>query len=142
VPFGGTGSDPGWFYRYECVPVEPTAEERAADEAEAAENADAEEIDTVMKTADRLAKGVENWTPVTGGTITADAPLSIHNGQIVLTSDGQVWYRHPGWYDDYRPTEAQITDDDLVARVRAILAGGDRRRYQYQVKTEAPTVRS
>lgn len=139
---GGTGSDPGWYYRLTVVPVAPTAAELAADAADAAERADRDEIAAVMRAADQAAwgKAVTAWTRLDGQTITADPPggLTTHDGQIIVTDGGDCWYQHPGWYDSYIRREARITDETLIGRVRAILAAGDRRRGNYQITTASP----
>ncbi|RKR92748.1 hypothetical protein BDK92_7227 [Micromonospora pisi] len=129
--------DPGWFYNYNFVVVEPTAEEVEADRQEKAEQDDLTELAEVMKLADRTPRqAVDSLTNLEGATITEDSAggMTIHGGQITVTPTDEVWYQHPGWYDDYVRTEGRVDDPELIARVRAIIAGGDRRRGAYAVK--------
>lgn len=139
---GGTGDEIGWYYAYECVPVEATDAERADDQRRHGEAADHDEIRDVLHAARDLARARalgdgEPAERVTGQTITLEAVgyAAVHDGQITVTAGGDVWVYHPGYHDDYIRTQARITGPDLVARVRAVLAGGSRRRGAYVVDT-------
>ena len=131
----GPSREPGWYYTYACVAVEPTAEEVSDDAARAAELADAEEIAAV---AEAVRKGVDYLPESQAGTRRTAAAAgrigittgttSYGDGEVTLTEDGQVIWYHPGYYDDYRASEGATSDADLAARVRAVIAGGDRTR--------------
>jgi hypothetical protein len=138
---GGTSAEVGWYYRYEYVPVEPTAQERSDDDREAAEKADLQELHAIILAVERGGDAAEWTRQWTGGlqvaaTITKDSPggMSVHGGQIILTATGELFWQHPGWYDDWRSTERRIADPDLVTRIRAALAGGSRRRGAFEVR--------
>lgn len=124
-----------WCYGYELEVVEPTDEERAADAEKAAVTADAEDIHKLMKSAGRLtAARAASWTRIPGEQIAAiittsqGSGLRFQGGTLTLTTDNRVVWQHPGYYDDYIHTEGISDDPELVARVRAILAAGSRKR--------------
>jgi hypothetical protein len=130
-----THDEAHWDFRYEVAIVEPTPAETAEDEAAAAYRRDAQEIHDLMDNAGKLtgARAGDHWTPVPDreqeGSIYATAgTTAYHAGTLILTTDGQVIWQHPGWYDDYIRSEGITTSTELVTRVRAVLAGGDRRR--------------
>lgn len=65
---------------------------------------------------------------------------AVRGGTLIRTRDGHVVWQHPGYYDDYIPTEGESTDPGLLARVDAVLAAGTRNRvvydqlaYRYQI---------
>jgi hypothetical protein len=128
--------EPGWYYTYACVAVEPTASEAAADVARAAVQEDAEEIAAVTEA---VRKGVEYMPEIQAGTLRTSGAVAgritvssgstgYSDGEVTLTGDGQVIWYHPGYYDDYRASEGTTSDADLAARVYAVIAGGDRTR--------------
>lgn len=133
--------DPGWRFAFTYAVVANTAAEDAADAAAAVADADHTEIAAVMDAASRTTRTrFDSFTAVDGPSITEEAAggMTVHGGQITVTADGTVYYQHPGWYDDYVSSEAVITDPELLARIAAVIAGGDRRRGQYQVRGLAP----
>lgn len=50
--------------------------------------------------------------------------------------EGRRIWQHPGYYDDYIPTERHITDASLVEKVRQLVAKGSRTRGRYTVTKE------
>jgi hypothetical protein len=124
-----------WDFRYSLVIVEPTAEETTADEAEAAYRRDAAAIYHLFEETPKLtgARADDQWTLIPAneqaGSIHASAGSTAYAaGTVILTTGGRVVWQHPGWYDDYVRSEGTSTDPELADRVRAILAGGPRRR--------------
>lgn len=125
--------EPGWYYRYTGAVVEPTADERSADEAREAQKRDGEEIAAAVKDA----KGRMEWVPEAQAW---DAPVPETAGEIAVTTgtapdgtlyllaDGRAMWRHPGYYDDYRRSEGITSDPEIAVRVRAVLAAGSRKR--------------
>lgn len=128
-------ADPGWYYSYRYAVVEPTVSEREQDEREAAEIADGKEIDLVFTAARKAVTAVEHdtGTRVEGPSIvtvsTAAGLYDGHDGRLTLTNDGTLHWYHPGFYDDWRSTAGVVADEQIVAQVRTILAGGARRRH-------------
>lgn len=123
-----------WDFRYTAMVVEPTMAE-AADDAEAsAAKADAGNIAAVVAEVRDTAERREPTSRTPGearvGSIilTTGIATVIRAGELILTRDGTLIWTHPGYYDDYIPSEGTSIDPNLVARVRAILAGGARSR--------------
>jgi hypothetical protein len=137
-----THDEAHWDFRYDLAIVEPTAEETAHDDAEAAARADETEMASVfaaMEKAPRTEAGeTESWSTVTGPKISRRAGSfdQIDDGQIILDGDRAI-RQHPGYYDDYRRSELATTDPALVGRVRAIIEAGDRVVGSYTVKVSA-----
>lgn len=123
---------PGWYWRYEAVEVSPTAAEVDADHEAALWIDDYRTIKLVLlaaeKAADRHEPEPGEW-PRGALTITREGRGSgvQHFGEIVVTDDGQCWWTHLGYYDDYRSVVGLITDATVIARIEAVLAGGSRR---------------
>lgn len=130
-----TAEDAGWWYWYDYAVLVPTADEVEEDQAVRAAAADHRDIHSVMRAAAGCAGRceVDILQQIQGPSITADSIGSIHNGRITLGVDGTVWWQHPGYPDDWSRTEGQIVDPDLIGEIKAILAGGTRRRGPYQV---------
>lgn len=134
--------DAHWHLWHEAVVVEPTEEEIAADEQERAEHADENELRALMETARRSGEPAAEVTRVASEDIlgiirkTGGSLVPYDDGQVVLLRDGRALYQHPGYYDDYTPTERHITDDALIARARALIARGSRSRGCYTVEGE------
>lgn len=130
--------EPGWYYRYEYVVVEPTEQEQAADDRRAAERADHDEIEATFAAARQAVTGrVEPPAPrPNGATIVKRRARGMggDDGRLTLDQDGQLHWHHPGHYDDWRASSGQIVDRAIVARVRAIVAGGARTRGHYEVQ--------
>src|SRR5690606_19536465 len=118
-----------------------TEEEIAADEQERAEHADENELRALMETARRSGEPAAEVTRVASEDIlgiirkTGGSLVPYDDGQVVLLRDGRALYQHPGYYDDYTPTERHITDDALIARARALIARGSRSRGCYTVES-------
>jgi len=63
------------------------------------------------------------------GSITAwTDPTGFNAGKLILTVDRRVFWQHPGYPGDYVRSEGATTDLPVEARVRAVLAGGSRKR--------------
>jgi hypothetical protein len=128
--------EPGWYYTYTCVAVEPTADEAADDTTRAAGQADAEEIaaatEAVRKSVEYVPEaeaGTRRPAAAVAGKISITTGTTRYSdGEITLTQDGTVTWYHPGYYDDYHASEGSTADPDLAARVRAIITAGDRTR--------------
>lgn len=126
--------EPGWYWRYTGVPVEPDTAEREQDAAEQAERDDeaciAELFAAVRAAVERHEAAVDR---IEGPSVTtAIGAMGQHNGRITL-ADGMIHYYHPGWYDDWRATAGDTSDPELIARFREIIAGGPRNRGQFTV---------
>lgn len=126
--------DPHWLVTYTCVRVETTPDEAAADRAADAEAADAAEIDDLMRQAGTVTAAAtaiaapyppeqEITATITGR---AGHTGTVGTGTLILTRDGRVHWRHPGYYDDYIPTAGTTTDPAFTGRVRALTAAGSR----------------
>lgn len=130
-----THDEAHWDFRYTVAVVEPTQEERDADADATAKRADAQEIHDLVREIDNSeVRAVDYWTVIPdddqAGTIdiTHGYTGAVAGGRVVLTTAGQVWWQHPGYYDDYIRTERVADDPELVARVRHVLDGGTRER--------------
>src|SRR5690606_36700230 len=113
---------------HEVAIVETTDEEIAADEQERAEHADENELRALMETARRSGEPAAEVTRVASEDIlgiirkTGGSLVPYDDGQMVLLREGRVLYQHPGYYDDYIPTEKRITNPALVQKARALIA--------------------
>lgn len=122
-----------WDFSYQVAIVEPTAEESAGDAAAEAALTDARELADLVTEAAKRANpvAVDHHATITDPlgviTVTTGIAAVIHAGQLTLTPDVLVW-QHPGYYDDYVPTEGSTADSDLIERMRAVLAAGERKR--------------
>ncbi len=129
--------DPGWRCDITYAVLTPTAKEIESDHVEAAEAADLKEIDDLMTAVNRDSKPttVDSLSRLDGPSITTDSPgsMSIHGGKVTVTDDG-VFYQHPGFYDCWTPSQWQVTDPGLLARIAAVLALGERRQGRYLVQ--------
>jgi hypothetical protein len=137
-----------WDFSYTVIAVEPTAPEREADEIEAATLADGKALYALFHDTQilRAARAVDDYTAVPEqdrvGTIEGSAgSIGSHGwfdtGRVILAQDGRVLWQHPGHYDDWTRTEAVLTDDELVQRVRDLIAVGPRKRmYHHQLTDE------
>lgn len=131
--------DPGWYWTATGVEVEPTADEAEADRVEAARQADEAEIAQVVREVSRTAelseRGPDSPRVPAGHTITrhGGSLTRFPDGTVTLADDGQVWWYHPGYYDDYRAVQGQVVDEALIERVRAVVDGGSRERGPYTV---------
>lgn len=130
-----THDQPHWDFLYQVEIVAPTPAEQTKDERKAAEQADAATIHDLMRDAPTLtgARAADRHTPIPGdqraGTITlTTGTTGFPDGHLILTTDNRVVWQHPGYYDDYIPTEGTSADPGLVERVRAVLAAGPRTR--------------
>lgn len=130
--------DPGWYYRYSYVVVAPNEAEAEQDRVEAAERADLDTIYAVFRAVEAAADRSE-VTPETphipaGQTITRTSGSVQHfnDGTVTLAGD-EAWWYHPGYYDDYRAVQGRVTDPEVLARVRAVFAGGSRQRGSFRV---------
>lgn len=123
---------PGWYWRYEAIEVEPTPDEVDADHESALWVDDYRTIKLVMrdaeKAADLHAPEPGEW-PRSSRTIAKEGRGSGVSsfGKIVVTDGGEYWWTHPGYYDDYRAVVGLISDEAVIARIKAVLAGGTRR---------------
>lgn len=134
-----------WDLRHTVALVEPTEEETAADEAEAAERADAAALHTLMTRLAHAGGRSETHTdlgePAAEITARYGSYVSSHDGgRLIVGRDGRMVHRHPGYYDDYRRTEMEVTDPEEWARIRALIDAGPRKRthieqlfYDYEV---------
>jgi hypothetical protein len=140
-----THDEAHWDYSYDVAIVEPTAEEAAADEQEAAERADAAALAKLVEEIDRLPRTQRGYSPILGrvGAISRRyggwAGDEHDGGAVILTDDGRLFYQHPGWYDDYVRTETTITDPDLAERARALIADGPRTRSHLYLQQQPTT---
>jgi hypothetical protein len=120
--------EPGWRVIVSGVPVEPTADERAADQAAADAKADAAHLAAEFTS---IAKACTD--PVTPAKLTGQQ-ISKHTGStglappeyLALTDAGTVRYHHPGHYDDWRVAEGESADPDVIARFGNLLTAGAR----------------
>lgn len=132
--------DAHWHLMHVVAIVEATEEEIAADERERAERADEQALRTLLEDASRSGEPAAEVTRVASEDIlgiirkTGGSLVPYDDGQVVLLRDGRALYQHPGYYDDYTPTERHITDDALIARARALIARGSRSRGCYTVE--------
>lgn len=150
-----THDEAHWDFDYTVAIVEPTEAERERDAARERERADARQVHELMEDAARLtaARAVEDgagWAVIEqAGCITGFAGTpgtsSFKTGTLILGRDGTVTWRHPGYYDDYIRTEGTSSDPELVARVRAVLDGGNRTRavadqliHTYVIEVDTP----
>ncbi len=124
---GSTGDDPGWRCDYQYIVVAPTDAEVAADQREQAQHEDQQTIEKLLHDVDAVRGFTDSAqrTALTGQSI-RHITESGSGGMITVTGDGAVWYQHPGFYDDWRHREFEITDLALLARIRAVLDGGPR----------------
>jgi hypothetical protein len=127
---GGTDAEVGWYANYRYVVVELTAQEAAADARELAELADGQEICAVHELAKKTSVRVQTPTRVGPAVATINARLlhETDTGTITVTTAGDIWFQSYLWLDEPIHHELHITDPDLAARVRAIVAGGSRSR--------------
>jgi hypothetical protein len=145
-----THDEAHWDLLHVLAIVEPTADERAADEAEAAERADTAELHQLareMQSRSDHAQLTEGWSEIPDslqvGVVrcwygTADRH---DGGRLLLTRDDRVVFQHPGFYDEWVRTERITTDPELLARVRAVFdAGGRTRRYVDQMNYDYEVV--
>lgn len=126
-----------WNFHYTLEIIEATADEIRADAEAAAVRADAAEIAGLFAELARRSRTYEgSHTRVAdvdrvgsiSGSSGTPGTSSFGIGTVVLAVDGRVVWHHPGFYDDYTPTETVTTDPELVARVRALLDTGARTR--------------
>lgn len=122
-----------WDLRYEVAIVAATPQETAADAAEQAERQDATTVaDLVDSIQASPGPVVDRMTAIPDkervGTIEVSSGMGtyIPAGTLTLTVDGRVVWQHPGFYDTWDATERILTDPELVAAVRRVLAGGTR----------------
>jgi hypothetical protein len=122
-----------WDLEHVVAVVEPTAEEVSADEADRAAVADATEIHQLVQAVSRAGAAVAGWSHIDPDTVVGvietwygSSGMDHRSGTVTLTRDEQVIFQHPGYYDDFVHTERVLTDDALVARVRAVVAAGPR----------------
>ncbi|WP_028479072.1 hypothetical protein [Nocardia sp. CNY236] len=142
-----------WDLAHTVVIVEPTAQETAEDDAARADMTDATTLRQLVEEVRRTGAATQGWTTIDDadrvGVITCWYYSMMHehrDGTLILTRNGRAVFQHPGWYDDYIPTERVVTDPDVIARVSAAIEAGDRTRhahdgqmsYRYQV-TGNPT---
>jgi hypothetical protein len=130
-----THDEAHWDFSYQVAVVEDTAEEKAADAEQAAQQADALAIHAVLDRAHELtgATAGDRWSKLPDDVVgqveaTSGVAAVVRGGTLTLTGDGRVVWQHPGWYDDYVRSEGVSSDPELAARVRAILAAGPRKR--------------
>lgn len=134
---GQPGAGAGWRNHVEGVIVGPDEAEAARDaEAEAARR-DGEQIMTALKDIQaRLGyvPELEARRPaadrVAARVTLRYGSLAMHDdGELALTTDGEVTWYHPGYYDDYRATAGTSRDPAPVALARAIFDAGSRERH-------------
>ncbi|WP_435113774.1 hypothetical protein [Nocardiopsis synnemataformans] len=147
-----THDEPHWDLWHQVAVVEPTEDEaREAAELEAA-RADAAALHALLEDP--------RWIGAPASTEYSDVPpedqvgvvLCVSglartrhpNGTVVLTRDGRLLLRHPGYYDSYIATERVVTDAELVGRARSLIEAGARTRtyvdlleYDYTVQPGA-----
>lgn len=134
--------DAHWHLWHEVAIVEATEEEIAADEQERAEHADEQALRTLLEDASRSGEPATEVTRTADEDIlgiirkTGGSLMPYNDGQVVLLRDGRALYQHPGYYDDYIPTEKRITTPALVQKARALIAKGPRTRGCYTVEIE------
>lgn len=122
-----------WDLKHVVAVVEPTIEELSADEAERAAVADATEIHQFVEMLSRAGAAEAGWSRIDPdaavGVIEAwygPSGMEHRNGTVTLTRDEQLIFQHPGYYDEFVRTERVLTDQALVARMRAVLGAGPR----------------
>lgn len=130
-----THDEAHWDFSYQVAVVEDTDDEKAADAEQAAQRADALTVHALLGKAHELtgATAGDRWSKLPDDAVgqveaTSGVAAVVRGGTLTLTGDGRVVWQHPGWYDDYVRSEGVSSDPDLVARVRAILDGGPRKR--------------
>lgn len=104
--------DAGWAWFGSGVPVEPTPEERAADEARAARAAAERELTDLLADSPRRSE-VAHLTPVSEPVVT----ITRSGVAWTVTLGGELWVQSRGSYDDYRCTEVCVTDPDIIQRI-------------------------
>lgn len=129
---------PGWHYDFAWAEVEPTEAEQAEDAEKQAQASDEAEIKGLFAEASEAALAGERTDdqPVTmpeGATITRTAKHATHAGRLVATED-EVWYHHPGHYDDWRSVVGRVENRALANRIRDLVARGDRNRGEWKVQ--------
>lgn len=123
-----------WYAEYLLALVAPSEDELDAEEARGRARMDAEELHDLVQDAALLTcpREVDRPARISGrvGAVTVTTGINglVPAGRLVLDADGTVWWQHPGTYDTYVPVQGVSRDADLVARVRAVLATGPRRR--------------
>jgi len=129
--------NPGWYWTYEGVVVEPTTEESDEDAKRTAELADEKSIERLVHDIRAAADLSDGTAKVPDGQtieITSGSVQPFWDGRITLTTDGLVWWEHPGYYDDWLSVIGQITDECIISRVRETIAAGSRIRGRYEVR--------
>ena len=113
---------PGWYYNGTYAELVPTA-------AQIGDQEDREAVAALWVTCRQGAHGVTAWqqaTPVIQAEMnTASLPTTLPE-RIAVTPDGTWLYQHPGFYDDYRRTEAVIDDPQILERLRTAIDRGPR----------------
>jgi hypothetical protein len=123
-----------WDFKYTVSIVEPTDVEREQDAKEAAERQDTAGLSALIdEAADLTAPRCTGWTHIPeeeqAGKITVVRGVTRFSaGTLTLTRDGRVIWQHPGYYDDYIPTEGSTSGAEVVDRVRRLITAGSRER--------------
>jgi hypothetical protein len=133
---GQPGAGASWKNLVTGVEVAPDAAESAADAEREAAHRDGEQVTAALaEIRERLAYVPEqDARRVDGGRVAAKVTvrfgsLQMHDdGELSLTTDGEVCWYHPGYYDDYRAVAGSSRDPQTVALARAVFSGGSRER--------------
>ena len=140
---GRYGVETGWYWSATGMKVEPTSDEiETAAAAERAKSMAKEIGDTVE--AVRIAANTHEVSDLTrldaAATITVPSAgrMTVHDGQVTLTTDGEVWWQHPGFYDDYRRTEGRVDDPAVVDRVKALIAASPKSTQSHRIDITEP----
>jgi hypothetical protein len=140
-----------WDIRHELLIVAPTEKEKTADAERQAVREDAIDIHRLVRDAGTLtgSRTEDRWTPIPedeqAGSIEVHlgtpGTAGFSGGRLILATDGRVVWQHPGYYDDYIRSEGITSDPEVVERVRAVLARGDRERSVHGQLTTTYTVK-
>lgn len=116
--------DPHWRWQATAIEVEATTEEVAAD-AEKRRRVDAESAaERVWREVETAARDWPDDDTATHGMLRIERSQAMSVPAVVAIEGDRVYYRHPGYYDDWRAIGRAVVDADLAARVRAVIAAG------------------
>ena len=128
-----------WRWSAQAIRVEPTADERAADDAAAAVEADKAAVRDCIDLVTRATWSVaaNDLEVVAGPRILVSKGTGSQSDRIILLDDSTVMMQRTGTYDDYRCDQRTTSDPDVIAAVRAVLAAGTRTVGEHRIEAHA-----